>query len=174
MRVLVTYFAPFGTDQENASALAAKLLPNTIGAAQVITQELPVAFEGAEQALKQALCELSPDLVLCTGQAEGTAELHLERVAVNLRDARMPDNEGFAPKEMSICPEGPTAYTAEIRHPGCGIQFCRNLCVQRCDVYSAPRPFSKYRRRSGRFYPRSTGTTAGGGAYRQRTFYGVR
>ena len=114
MRVLVTYFAPFGTDQENASALAAKLLPNTIGAAQVITRELPVAFEEAEQELKQALCELSPDLVLCTGQAEGTAELHLERVAVNLRDARMPDNEGFAPKEMSICPEGPTAYFATI------------------------------------------------------------
>lgn len=114
MRILVTYFAPFGADQENASALAVRLLPNAIGAARVITWELPVAFEGAEQALKQALRDVSPNLVLCTGQAEGTAELHLERVAVNLRDARMPDNEGFAPKEMPICPEGPTAYFATI------------------------------------------------------------
>lgn len=114
MRVLVTYFAPFGTDQENASALAAKLLPEKIGDAQVVTAELPVAFGAAETALKQAIARVSPDLVLCTGQAEGTAEMHLERVAVNLRDARMPDNEGNAPDETPVCPDGPAAYFATI------------------------------------------------------------
>lgn len=114
MNVLVTYFTPFGTDTLNASALAAELLPDEIHGAEILKIELPVAFSGAEKALQAAIAAHSPDLVLCTGQAEGTAEMHLERVAVNLRDARMPDNEGNAPDEMPILPDGPAAYFATI------------------------------------------------------------
>lgn len=114
MRVLVTYFAPFGTDTSNASALAAKLLPEELSGAEIRKIELPVAFHGAEEALETAINAYSPDLVLCTGQAEGTAELHLERVAINMRDARMPDNEGFAPDQEPIVPDGPAAYFATI------------------------------------------------------------
>lgn len=75
MRVLVTYFAPFGTDTLNASALAAKLLPEELPGAEIRKTELPVAFYGAEEALEAAIKTYSPDLVLCTGQAEGTSEL---------------------------------------------------------------------------------------------------
>ena len=114
MRVLVTYFAPFGTDTLNASALAAKLLPEKLSGTEIRKIELPVAFHGAEEALEAAVKAYSPDLVLCTGQAEGTAELHLERVAINMRDARMPDNEGFAPDQEPIVPDGPAAYFATI------------------------------------------------------------
>ena len=89
MRVLVTYFAPFGTDTLNASALAAKLLPEELPGAEIRKTDLPVAFYGAEEALEAAIKAYSPDLVLCTGQAEGTSELHLERVAINMRDAIM-------------------------------------------------------------------------------------
>ncbi len=114
MRVLLTYFAPFGTDTLNASALAAELLPDGIPGARLWKIELPVAFSAAETALKAAIAEYSPDLVLCTGQAEGTAELHLERVAINMRDARIPDNEGYAAEETPILPGGPAAYFATI------------------------------------------------------------
>lgn len=114
MRVLVTYFAPFGTDTLNASALAAKLLPEELSGAEIRKIELPVAFHGAEGALEAAIKAYLPDLVLCTGQAEGTAELHLDRVAINMRDARMPDNEGFAPDQEPIVPDGPAAYFATI------------------------------------------------------------
>lgn len=114
MRVLVTYFAPFGTDTLNASALAAKLLPEELSGTEIWKIELPVAFHGAEEALEAAVKAYSLDLVLCTGQAEGTAELHLERVAINMRDARMPDNEGFAPDQEPIVPDGPAAYFATI------------------------------------------------------------
>lgn len=114
MRVLVTYFAPFGTDTLNASALAAKLLPEELPGAEIRKTELPVAFHGAEEALEAAIKTYSPDLVLCTGQAEGTAELHLERVAINMRDARMPDNEGVTPDQEPIVPDGPAAYFATL------------------------------------------------------------
>ena len=114
MRVLVTYFAPFGTDTLNASALAAKLLPEELPGAEIRKIELPVAFHGAEEALEAAIKAYLPDLVLCTGQAEGTAELHLERVAINMRDARMPDNAGVAPDQEPIVPDGPAAYFATL------------------------------------------------------------
>ena len=114
MRVLVTYFAPFGTDTLNASALAAKLLPEELPGAEIRKAELPVAFHGAEEALEAAIKTYSPDLVLCTGQAEGTSELHLERVAINMRDARMPDNAGVAPDQEFIVPDGPAAYFATL------------------------------------------------------------
>lgn len=114
MRVLVTYFAPFGTDTLNASALAAKLLPEELPGAEIRKTELPVAFYAAEEALEAAIKAYSPDLVLCTGQAEGTAELHLERVAINMRDARMPDNAGVAPDQEPIVPDGPAAYFATL------------------------------------------------------------
>ena len=114
MRVLVTYFAPFGTDTENASALAVRLLPEELPGAELRKIQLPVAFQEAEQVLENAIRKFSPDLVLCTGQAEGAAELHLERVAINLRDARMPDNQGFAPEETPVYAGGPAACFAAI------------------------------------------------------------
>ena len=64
MRVLVTYFAPFGTDTLNASALAAKLLPEELPEVEIRKIELPVAFHGAEEALEAAIKAYSPDLVL--------------------------------------------------------------------------------------------------------------
>ena len=114
MRVLVTYFEPFGTDTVNASAQVAALLPDEIAGAEVVKLQLPVVFSDAETALCASLEELSPDVVLCTGQAEGITELHLERVAVNLRDAARADNSGTIPDEVPIAPDGPTAYFSSL------------------------------------------------------------
>lgn len=114
MRVLITYFEPFGADTVNASAQAAALLPDEIAGAEVVKVQLPVVFSDAETALLAALEAVSPDVVLCTGQAEGIAELHLERVAVNLRDAARADNSGTIPDEAPIVPDGPAAYFAAL------------------------------------------------------------
>ena len=181
MRVLVTYFAPFGTDTLNASALAVKLLPEEIRGARLWKIELPVAFSGAEKALKTAITAYSPVLVLCTGQAEGTAEMHLERVAVNLRDARMPDNEGNAPDEMPILPDGPAAYfaTLPVKHlaellrdqgipaavsNSAGTYVCNDVMYTLLHTLSAA---------PGTAMGGSPGTRAGGSAVRQRSLYGT-
>ena len=110
MCVLITYFEPFDGDAINASACAAALLPEEICGHEIITQELPVVFQKAGERLRAAIERYHPALVLCLGQAEGSPALHLERVAINLRDASRPDNSGSAPQEAPIIAQGPAAY----------------------------------------------------------------
>ncbi len=114
MGILVTYFEPFGGDTINASAQAAALLPEAVCGREIISLELPVVFREAEPRLCEALKQYRPELTLCLGQAEGSPALHIERVAVNLRDASRPDNSGDTPQEEPICPDGPAAYFAAL------------------------------------------------------------
>ena len=110
MGILVTYFEPFGGESINASAQAAALLPRAVCGKALTTLELPVVFGAAGTRLTEALRQYQPELTLCLGQAEGSAALHLERVAINLQDASRPDNGGNTPQEEPICPDGPAAY----------------------------------------------------------------
>jgi pyroglutamyl-peptidase len=80
------------------------------GPAELQVRRLPVTFAGAGPALDAALAEVSPDLVLCVGLAGGESDIRLESVAINLDDARIPDNVGAQPVDESISRDGPTAY----------------------------------------------------------------
>jgi pyroglutamyl-peptidase len=109
--ILLTGFEPFGGEAVNASwRVASALNGERIAGARVVAVQLPCVFGRALQVLAAALRRHSPQLVLALGQAAGRAELSLERVAVNVDDARMPDNAGLSPVDMPIVPRGPAAY----------------------------------------------------------------
>jgi pyroglutamyl-peptidase len=109
--VLLTGFQPFGGEQVNPSWQAVSALQGMrIAGHRVVARELPVAFGGSLKALRAALKETHPSLVICVGQAGGRAQLSLERVAINVDDARIPDNAGQQPVDVPVITDGPAAY----------------------------------------------------------------
>ena len=114
MKVLITAFDPFGGEFVNPACQAVMALPDRIGDHMVVKQELPTVFGKAGALLLETIDTVQPDAVLCVGQAGGRAAITLERVAVNLRDARIADNEGRQPEDEPIVPDGPAAYFATI------------------------------------------------------------
>lgn len=110
MKILVTGFEPFGGERLNPSLLAANALPDTIAGAQICKLTLPVAFSAAEKAVREAVGTLRPDAALLIGLAGGRSKISLERVAINVCDARIPDNDGYTPTDVPIREGGPAAY----------------------------------------------------------------
>lgn len=109
--VLLTGFEPFGGESENASFRAVqRLTDRVIAGHRVVTAELPTVFGASLDRLRALIDEHRPALVLCTGEAGGSAAIAVERLAVNLIDARIPDNAGAQPVDQPVCPEAPTAY----------------------------------------------------------------
>ena len=113
-RVLLTGFEPFGGADLNASWAAVRLAAAAIPGVQLHTQLLPCVFGAATEVLWDAVELLDPDLVLAVGQAGGNTGLAIERVAVNLEDARMPDNAGVQPVDRPVVPDGPVGYFATV------------------------------------------------------------
>jgi pyroglutamyl-peptidase len=110
--ILLTGFEPFGGQLTNpswAAAASARDLLRKAGLA-VETVELPCVFGEAGTALRSALDELAPELVVCLGQAGGRERIALERVAINCDDAPIPDNSGNQPVDQAVVPGGPAAY----------------------------------------------------------------
>ena len=114
MKILVTGFTPFGGEQIHPSWEAARRLPNRIGGAELIKHEIPTEFDASGAALHKLLTELRPDAVLCVGQYGGANCIRVERVAINLRDARIADNAGKQPTDEPVVAGGPDAYFATI------------------------------------------------------------
>jgi pyroglutamyl-peptidase len=114
MKALVTGFEPFGGDRVNPSFEALERLPTRLGPLDVATHALPVLFERALPALRQAIASAAPDIVLCVGLAGGRPALSLERVAINVDDARIPDNGGDQPIDRAVVAGGPAAYFATL------------------------------------------------------------
>lgn len=82
-----------------------------IGQTHVITSlSLPTTFTTSAQRLKESLDEVHPDIVLLLGEAGGRVQMTPERVAINVMDARIPDNIGYQPSDIPIVPNGPVAY----------------------------------------------------------------
>lgn len=111
-RLLLTGFEPFGGDSHHnpSIALAQALQGERIGGLEVVAHRLPCVFAQAPDALAEAIERCRPALVLALGQAGGRCELSLERVAINLVDARIPDNAGARPVDVPVLPGGPSAY----------------------------------------------------------------
>jgi pyroglutamyl-peptidase len=114
MRALVTGFDPFGGGRVNASLEAVRRLPTRIGTLDIVTAELPTSYARSIPALKAAIRDARPGIVLCVGEAGERSVLSVERVAINLQDARMPDNDGAAPAERPVLRGGPAAYFATL------------------------------------------------------------
>lgn len=114
MQALVAGFEAFGGDAVNPAAEALRLLPPRLGRLTLTTRRLPVAFATAPTALEEAIGAIDPDIVLIVGLAGGRARLSLERVALNLIDARIADNDGRQPNERAVVAAGPVAYFATL------------------------------------------------------------
>lgn len=113
--VLVTGFDPFGGQSVNPSWQAVQALHgSTVLGHRIVGAQLPTVFGLSVQVLRDLLRQLRPTLVLCTGQAGGRAAISLERVAINVDDARIPDNAGAQPVDVPVVPEGPAAYFSSL------------------------------------------------------------
>lgn len=109
-RVLVTAFDPFGQSEVNPSEAVVAMLPATIGGATVHAVVIPTVFGVSARKVTALIDELEPDVVIMLGQAAGRAAVTPERVAINIDDARIPDNAGNSPIDEPIAPDGPAAY----------------------------------------------------------------
>jgi len=113
--VLLTGFEPFAGDAVNPSGDAVRAVPGRwTGPARLIADVLPVTFDGAIARLAALLDDHRPDVVIATGLAGGRAAVTPERIAVNLADARIPDNAGHRPQDAAVVEGGPAAYFATL------------------------------------------------------------
>ena len=109
--MLLTGFGPFGGETINPAWEAVRALQGArIAGHRVETRCLPVVFGESRAALRKAIADTRPALVVCVGQAGGRARISLERVAINVDDARTPDTAGQRPVDAPIFARGPTAY----------------------------------------------------------------
>ncbi|HEX4059325.1 MAG TPA: pyroglutamyl-peptidase I [Galbitalea sp.] len=126
--VLLTGFEPFAGAASNPSWDAVERVAQTwSGDAALVIELLPVTFGGASASMRELIARHSPDVVIGVGLAEGRDAVTPERVAINVEDARIADNDGDQPIDRSISPDGPAAYfsglpirdiTARIREAG--------------------------------------------------------
>ena len=119
MKALVTGFDPFGGDEVNPSSLAVGKLKKRIAGIAVHTAELPTSYAKSAGVLRAAIDKVRPDIVLCVGQAGGRSELCLERVGINVQDARIRDNDGKQPIDKPVVKDGPAAYFATLPIKAC-------------------------------------------------------
>ena len=113
--VLLTGFEPFAGDQTNPSGDAVvRLGAAWNGPARLVTAVLPVDFARAGAELIELVATHRPDVVIATGLAGGRDAITPERIAVNLRDARIPDNAGHQPVDTASIPGAPLAYASSL------------------------------------------------------------
>lgn len=147
MKVLITGFDPFGGEKVNPAYEAIKLLPDMIAGAEVIKLEIPTVFSKSGPAVEAGIQKYRPDVVINVGQAGGRACVTVERVAINLAEARVPDNAGEQPVDEPLQADGPAAYFATIpvkamvknvRDHGipCHISYTAGTYVCNCVMYN--------------------------------------
>lgn len=118
--VLLTGFEPFDGQQVNASWEAVRRVASRWPGPEVlVTVELPVSFRRARQDLRTAVAAHTPDLVVCVGEAGGRSAVGLERVAINVIDARIPDEDGSAPVDVPVIAGQPAAYFSTLPIKSC-------------------------------------------------------
>ena len=110
MKLLVTGFEPFGGETVNPAWLAVSRLPDQIGPWELRKLLVPTVFGKAAETAVQAAEGFGADAVLSVGMAQGRRDVTVEMAALNLRYARIPDNEGQTPVDEPVIPGGPSAY----------------------------------------------------------------
>ena len=109
MKIIVTGFDPFGGETINPSIECVKALPEIEGV-ELIRLELPTVFKESAKRLNEVINDVKPDAVLSVGQAGGRPGITMERIAINVDDARIPDNISQQPIDETIQTEGEAAY----------------------------------------------------------------
>jgi pyroglutamyl-peptidase len=109
-KMLLTGFEPFGKATLNPSGEIVK----QISGDNIVTAILPVAYAQSAERLLALITEHNPDVVICLGQAEGRTQITPERIAINLDDARLADNNGEMRNDVPIIVGGPVAYESTL------------------------------------------------------------
>ena len=109
MKIIVTGFDPFGGEKINPSIECVKALPEIEGV-ELFRVELPTVFKESANRLNEVINDVKPDAVLCVGQAGGRPGITMERIAINVDDARIPDNISQQPIDEVIQLDGEAAY----------------------------------------------------------------
>jgi pyroglutamyl-peptidase len=112
--ILVAGFEPFGGEDVNPSWEICRELPEAIGRTALETLLVPTEFRSAIEVAAEAIERSEPSLVILLGQAGGRAAISVERVAINVDDARIADNAGAQPVDEPIAAAGPPAYFATV------------------------------------------------------------
>ena len=114
MKVLITGFAPFGGESINPAWEAVKVIKDEIAGAEIIKMQIPTVVGKSIAKIHDKMAEINPDIVIAVGQAGGRFGVTPERVAINVTDARIPDNEGNQPIDEVIFEDGDTAYFSSL------------------------------------------------------------
>ena len=112
--VLVTGFTPFGGERTNPSWQIVKALPDSIAGYRVEKRRVPTEFGKAIDFTTKVINKLRPEIVLCFGQAGGRSHMSVERIAINVDDARIPDNAGQQMIDRPIIADGAAAYFSTV------------------------------------------------------------
>lgn len=114
MKILVTSFEPFGNENINPSYEVLKNISDHIAISEIIKMQVPTVFHLSINKVVEKIQSINPDVILSLGQAGKRYEISVERIAINIDDARIPDTIGQKPVDAIIDPEGDTAYFATI------------------------------------------------------------
>src|SRR5512140_3553476 len=111
MRILVSGFEPFGGSLVNPSQQVVQALRKmALPGVNLTTLILKVEQVAGPAAILEELGRLNFDAILCLGEAARRSVVSVERVAINLMDFRIPDNEGNQALDQPVVPGGPAAY----------------------------------------------------------------
>ncbi len=114
MSILITGFDPFGGAAVNPSWEAVTRVPDAVCGRQVHRLQLPTVFGAAAERLREEIARIRPEIVICCGVAGGRTGVTPELVAINYRQARIPDNAGQSFSGVPIDPAGETAYMTRL------------------------------------------------------------
>ena len=114
MKVLVTGFDPFGGESINPAWEAVKVIKDEIAGAEIVKMQIPTVVGKSIANIHDKMVEINPDIVIAVGQAGGRFGVTPERVAINVTDARIPDNEGNQPIDEPIFADGDAAYFSNL------------------------------------------------------------
>lgn len=133
-RILLTGFDPFGGESINPSYEAVRRLPDSLPGITLRKLQIPTVFGVGAAKVMQAVDEFGPDVIICVGQAGGRARVTPERIALNVREASIPDNAGNSPRHEIILPDAPTAYATDIDVPAIVAALNQERPTQRAAV----------------------------------------
>ncbi|MEW9095610.1 MAG: pyroglutamyl-peptidase I [Clostridiaceae bacterium] len=114
MKVLITGFDPFGGEKVNPSFEAVRRIKDEVSGAEVIKAQIPTVFKKSIEEVERLIIDNKPDIVICVGQAGGRFDISVERIAINIDDARIEDNEGNQPIDKKVFEDGENAYFSNL------------------------------------------------------------
>ncbi|WDV46847.1 pyroglutamyl-peptidase I [Clostridiaceae bacterium M8S5] len=114
MRILVTCFELYGKERLNSAIETLNLIKDKIKNVDIIKAMIPVVFYKSVKAIEELIVNVKPDVVICLGQAGGRKEITVERVAINIIDAKSPDNENNKITDKPIYEDGANAYFSNL------------------------------------------------------------